>query len=310
MAKKRIELVDSGVVFDEDKHTYNLNGNYLSGITGVIQKQLFPNEFDNIPAEVLKAAAEYGTEVHHSCEDFDREWINDGTQEVQDYIQLCNEHGLVHEFSEYTVTDREHWASNIDKVYRIDECTFDLADLKTYGTMTTDKLEKARWQLSIYAYLFELQNPNAKVRELFILHIRNKLKTNGEYDNIRDFIPVSRIPKDICKELLDTELIGKQFHNPYSIPEEIIRKESHIRRLIALKQRVDDELSDIKSSILSQMEAKDIRSWFTDTMRITRKLPTTRTAFNLQLFKSDHPELDYAKYTTTSQVASSITITV
>lgn len=37
MAKKRIELVDSGVVFDEDKHTYNLNGNYLSGITGVIQ---------------------------------------------------------------------------------------------------------------------------------------------------------------------------------------------------------------------------------------------------------------------------------
>ena len=58
------------------------------------------------------------------------------------------------------------------------------------------------------------------------------------------------------------------------------------------------------------MEAEDIRSWFTDTMRITRKLPTTRTAFNLQLLKSDHPELDYAKYTTTSQVASSITITV
>lgn len=311
MAKsKRIELQDSGVVFEEESHTYELNGQYLTGITGMLHRQLFPNEFDNIPKAILNAASDYGTNVHQSCENFDRNWINDGTQEVQDYIQLCQKHSLTHEASEYTVTDSEHWASNIDKVFRVDDSTFDLADLKTYSTMTADKLEKARWQLSIYAYLFELQNKKACVRNLYILHIRNKQKENGEFDHISNLIQVSRIPSDICKELLDAELHGERFANPLAIPDKIRKQEHHIRRLVEVKQRIEEELSSIKSAILNEMEAKDIRSWFTDTIRITRKLPSTRTAFNLSLFKTEHPELDYSKYTTTSQVSSSITITI
>ena len=92
-------------------------------------------------------------------------WTNDGTVEVADYIQICKDNGLTHECSEYCITDGENWASQIDKVYRTSVDTFDLADIKTYGIMTADKLAKARWQLSIYAYLFELQNKKAKVSD-------------------------------------------------------------------------------------------------------------------------------------------------
>ena len=139
----RIELVDSGVIFNPNDHTYELNGNYLSGITELLQRQLFPNEYANVPKAILQQAALYGNSVHLSCQDFDSRWYNDGSIELMDYIQLCQEHSLTHEASEYTVTDFENYASNIDKVFRVTDNTFDLADLKTYGKMTPEKLEKA-----------------------------------------------------------------------------------------------------------------------------------------------------------------------
>lgn len=308
--KTRIELQESGVIFDEDEHTYELNGKYLSGITEMLQRQLFPNEYDGIPMAIIKKAGEYGKSVHKSCEDFDSLWKNDGTQEVQDYIQICSDNNLVHEASEYNVSDGENWASNIDKVYRENDDTFSLGDLKTYGVMTPDKLEKTRWQLSIYAYLFELQNKKAKVDRLFVIRLRNKMKKDGSFDHISEIVFVDRIPSEICKELLDTDLKGEQFVNPYSIPESIKAQEEHILELILTKEAVDAELSQIKSSILTQMEEKQIRTWITQKMRITRKLPTTRTSLNLPLLKEEHPEIDYDYYMKSTTVSGSLSIAV
>lgn len=305
-----MELKNSGVVFNEELHEYWLGDKQLSGITGMIQRQLFPDEFEGVPEEMMMAAAEYGTDVHASIEDFDKHWINDGTQEVADYIEICKEHGLVHECSEYCVTDGKNWASMIDKVYRFDDTTFDIGDIKTYGTMTSDKLEKARWQLSIYAYLFELQNKKAKIGRLFIIHLRNKLKKDGTFDHIKDVIFVNRIPSDVCKELMDCDLRGEQFNNPYSIPENIRNQESEIRELIQTKNKVEERLSVLKSNILSEMEMLDVRSWFTDTMRLTRKLPGTRSSFDLQAFKKTHPDIDFEPYMKTSKVAGSLVISI
>ena len=305
-----MELKNSGVVFNEELHEYWLGDKQLSGITGMIQRQLFPDEFEGVPEEMMMAAAEYGTDVHASIEDFDKHWINDGTQEVADYIEICKEHGLVHECSEYCVTDGKNWASMIDKVYRFDDTTFDIGDIKTYGTMTSDKLEKARWQLSIYAYLFEFQNKKAKIGRLFIIHLRNKLKKDGTFDHIKDVIFVNRIPYDVCKELMDCDLRGEQFNNPYSIPENIRNQESEIRELIQTKNKVEERLSVLKSNILSEMEMLDVRSWFTDTMRLTRKLPGTRSSFDLQAFKKTHPDIDFEPYMKTSKVAGSLVISI
>ena len=310
MATKRIELIDSGVVFNEELHQYWIGDKELSGITGMLQRQLFPDEFDGVPEDLIMTAARYGTQVHKSIEDFDKNWINDGTQEVADYIEICKNNGLVHECSEYTITDGKKWASNIDKVYRVDDTTFDIGDIKTYGTMTSDKLEKARWQLSIYAYLFELQNKKAKVGKLFIMHIRNKARRDGTFDHKADIIHVSRIPSEICKELLDCDLRGEQFENPYSIPEEIRNQESEIRELILTKNEIEERLSSLKSKILSEMEMMDVKSWFTDTMKLTRKLPGTRTTFDLQAFKRDHPDIDFESYMKTPKVAGALVIAI
>lgn len=218
MATKRIELNQCSVVFNPDDHTYYLpeKDKYLSGITGMLERQLFPDTYTGIPEAIIKQAAEYGSSVHQSIEDFDMEWTNDGTQEVVDYINLKSENGLVHETSEYIITDNENYASMIDKVYRVDGCTFDIGDIKTYGVMTPEKREKARWQLSIYAYLFELMNPTAQVRRIFVLHLRNKQRKNGSFDHISNFIELVRISDPVVRELLLVDSQGKQFSNHFA----------------------------------------------------------------------------------------------
>lgn len=309
-AKKKIKLKDSGVIFNAEDHTYLLGDKFLSGITPVLQRQFFPTEFEGIPKHIVDAAAEYGTGVHASCEDFDANWNNDGTVEVQDYIQICHDYNLTHEASEYTVTDGKDYASQIDKVYRVSDDTFDLGDIKTYGQMTQEKTEKARWQLSIYAMLFERQNRGAKVGRLFIIHLRNKQKKDGTFDHICEIIFVNRIPSEICEDLLATDLRGEQFINPYGIPEEYRSQEAIIRELIQTKAAIEEKLNGIKAKILKDMELKNVRTWATDTMRLTRKLPTQRSSFNLALFKTDHPEYDYDQYMRVSEVAGSLSIAV
>ena len=190
-------------------------------------------------------------------------------------------------------------------VARVDDCTFDLYDIKTWATPTNDNLMKARYQLSIYAFYLTLNNPNAKVRNLAIIHLRET-----EKDHIAEIIPVSRIPSDICEELLQTYLDGKPFNNPYDVPLDIRGQESLIRSLMETKARAEEQLNQIKAGIMKRMELLDIRSWSTDTMKITRKLASTRSNFDLSTFRLAYPDLNYDDYMRTSRVSPSLVITV
>ena len=70
----RIQLKQSKVVFYPEDHTYFLKDHELSGITSVLERQLFPDTYAGVDEEILRQAAEYGTAVHQSCEDFDSSW--------------------------------------------------------------------------------------------------------------------------------------------------------------------------------------------------------------------------------------------
>lgn len=309
---KRIELPHSPVEFYPDEHRYFLDGLELSGITGAISRQLMPNAFDNIPEKVLAASCEYGHAVHSALEAYDMTWTSDGSQEVLDYISLCRDYGLVHEASEYLVSDAAtsdspKWASCIDKVFRDGPDTFSLGDIKTVsaGSLDDAHLLAYRFQLSIYAMFFEKQVKGAKVNRLFLLHIRNR-----NNDHFAEYIPLERIAPEICQELLDADLNGEQFANPFGIPESIRIQESLIRQLLAQKQEVEEKIANVKQGILTAMNNAGVHTWCTDTMRLTRKLPSTRTSFSLPLFKQANPDFDTTPYLKTSQVAESLTITI
>lgn len=304
--KKRIELKSCGVIFNEEEHRYFLGKTELSGITTAISTQLgLANVFDKIPAAILENATRRGTEIHKSIERFNSEWINDNSPQVQSYIRLCKENNIAAEANEYLVSDLKHYASSIDLVSRVDEDTFDLYDFKTWAKATNDNMKKARYQLSIYAYYFTLVNPDAKVRNLAVIHIRET-----EKDHIAEIIPIQRIPSDICEELLQTYLEGKPFNNPYDVPTDIRTQESLIRSLMEAKANAEEQLNQIKAGIMKRMELLDIQSWQTDTMKITRKLASTRSSFDLNTFKMAYPDLNYEDYTRTSRVSPSLVITI
>ena len=218
MKTDRFELTPAkGLLFDEEKHEYWLNGKQLSGITGVIHRNLFPDEFSNIPPRILQASAEYGHSVHSAIADFDMLYINNDTVEVNDYATLCREHHLAHEASEFLISDGANYASSIDKIYRTGNNSFSIGDIKTYyGKLRGDKLTKCRWQLSLYCYMLELQSPGIVIDKLFVLHLRNKQRRNNTFDHIREIVYVDRIPADVCKALLDADLAGVPFVNPYA----------------------------------------------------------------------------------------------
>lgn len=307
----RIELTDSGVLFNEELHEYWLGEKQLSGISEVLRRQLYPNMYTAIPKRILEMAADYGTSVHKSIEVFQKNWINDGTQELQDFIRICKENNLIHEASEYTVTDCKHWASNIDQVFRSGEDTFAIADVKTYSKMTPEKQELARYQLSCYAMFLEQQVKGAKVDRLYIIHLRNRQMASGKVEHICELIPVERIPTDICKELLDCELKGTQFKNPFSVPDDIALQICRAKELIAKKNKAEEELATIKANILSSMEFLDVKTWVTDNVRVTRKMPSTRFSFDLKRFKEVHSEItDYDDYMKTSNVAGSLLVAI
>lgn len=307
----RIELTDSGVLSNEDLHEYWLGEKQLSGTSEVLRRQLYPNMYTAIPKRILEMAADYGTSVHKSIEVFQKNWINDGTQELQDFIRICKENNLIHEASEYTVTDCKHWASNIDQVFRSGEDTFAIADVKTYSKMTPEKQELARYQLSCYAMFLEQQVKGAKVDRLYIIHLRNRQMASGKVEHIAELIPVERIPADICKELLDCELQGTQFKNPFSVPDDIALQICRAKELIAKKNEAEEELATIKAKILSSMEFLDVKTWVMDNVRVTRKQPTTRFPFDLKRFKEVHSEItDYDDYMKTSNVAGSLLVAI
>ena len=83
-----------------------------------------------------------------------------------------------------TLYHNENYASCIDKVYRYDDNTFFLGDIKT-----TYKLNKeyVQWQLSIYAHLFEKEtNKGAKVSSIFAIWLRGTTHQIVELERIPD----------------------------------------------------------------------------------------------------------------------------
>ncbi len=306
----KVIIPQSQVVFNPEDHTYYLpsEDRYLSGITEMLHRQLFPNEFDGIDEKTLSVAADYGNSVHEALDAFDSLYKNDGSQETADYIEICKSYNLVHELSEFTVSDGKNWASNIDKIYREGDSDFSIFDIKTYGQMTPEKQEKARWQCSIYAYLLQCQCKKANINRLGVIHLRNKQRRDGSLDHIAEVIFVKRIPSDICKELLDCDLRGEQFINPYCMPLEYSSQENRIRELLQQKASIEEQLTDLKERMKTDMIRQGVKSWRTESMTITLKKESQRTTFNATQFKTDHPEFDYSGYDRTTTVAPSIVI--
>lgn len=292
-----MKLVKSPVVFHSEEHTYTLDGKQLSGITSLLDRQLFKDKYSGIPEEVLRNAAERGTYIHQCCELVDEGFVSDN-QESINYLRLKEKYNLRIEESEYLVSDNEHVASCIDKVYRYDDTTFYLGDIKT-----TYKLNKeyVMWQLSIYAYLFEKQNPGARVTSIFAIWLRGETAQLVELD---------RVPTEKVEELLRCDAMGLQYGEecealPSVIPEMealVVDVETRLKRLTEQKKALMDGL-------MRAMVKEGIYAWKGEKMSITRKTASTRKSFDKEKFEEDYPGV-YDKYIKETPISESLLIKI
>lgn len=299
-----MKLKESGVVFDPVNHTYCLNGVYLTGITGIISRYIFPDKYAGIPRHILDNAAKRGSKVHSDCEFYDRTGFEMNTPEASSYARIKRENGMSTLANEYIVTDGKHIATAIDLVFSMDS-KLCLSDIKT--TYKFDD-EYVSWQLSINAFLFELQNKKLKVDHLYGIWL------NGKKGFL---IPVDRKPDEEVKSLLDlavydmangieaTPLIIDKA--PY--PAEIRDAENEIILLETQLGELNFKRDELKKGLMSLMVSHGINKYESDRLRLTRKEATVSKRFDSAAFKKDYPQL-YDSYLKDSEVSESLIIKI
>ena len=296
MAKKT-KLKNCGVEFKQEEHEYWLNGKQLQGITGVLERRLFPDKYKFVSKEKMKESAEWGSFIHEQIELADSLGVTPEITEVQNYLKLKEENGMKILANEYTVSDMENYATNIDGVYDVEENVVDIADYKT--TAKFDK-ESVSWQLSICAYFLEKVNPKVKVRKLFGVWLRG---------DIARLIEVQRKPVELVKELLHADINDMPFTWASEIPDYVSIEEESIIALSQRKAEIDEELEKIKADLMQRMAADGKKSIDTGKVLITLKAAYTQKSFDSKQLMADNEDL-YNKYLKEKNVKESLTLKV
>lgn len=296
-----IQLQDSGVSFDAEAHRYFLNGNELSGITGILHKHIFPDQYKDIPQFVLDRAAERGTMVHESIELLDAGFEPaESTPEIENYKRIKADNGLKTIANEYIVTDGEHFASGIDLVFTNGGKNIILVDIKTTSVLNK---EYVAWQLSIYAYFFELQNPDLKVSKLYALWLRGDKS---------EFAEVERIDTATIKDLLRCEVEGRQFANPLAktdvqVPAEIKNAEMAVYTLVTHIKELTEKKKQLSEGLLKLMQDNDIKTYKGEHITLSRKAASTRDDIDKAKLKKEYPEA-YEACVKTTNISESLQI--
>lgn len=301
---KAIKLNQSEVIFNQEEHTYTLKGKELQGITNMLSIHLFPHKYDNIDDEVLQRAAERGSFIHEQIE------LSDGgfepseqSDELCSYKAIKARNKLTTLANEYLVSDNQNFASCIDLVLQEKDGAISLADIKT--TYKLDK-EYIRWQLSIYAMLFELQNPHLEVSHLYGIWLR------GEKS---DFCEVERIPSDIINELFKVHLTGGLFVNPYALaktdaasaPMEIRSAEIALAEMETQLKELKEKKEKLMDGLLILMQNHGVKSYKGSFVQLIRKNQSVRKDLDKQRLEKEHPEI-YNQYLKETTVKESLTL--
>lgn len=287
-----INLNQSNVVFDEVKHTYELDGKPLKGITHIIKDKLFRDEYKDVPESVLANAANRGHRIHTALELYDTVDIyTEECPELGNYIKAREQFPWLanHIESEYIVTDGEQYASGIDKVYEGENGGVILADVKT-----TYKVPMAyvSWQLSVYAYFFSLMNPNVPVEKAYVIWLRDEKHLITE---------VNIVDVELVKQLLYTDEVPHLPENGIGVDE---------KYLLDLKKRAEESAAayeEAKQRLMEFMIENKVTKYEGELFTVSVRAGGERKSFDSKSFKTEYPDI-YEQFVKTSASKPTIAI--
>ena len=273
------------IIFCEENHTYISKTRQYSGITGVLNKYLFPDKYKDIPEAILEKAKQRGVACHNQME----MWINGMPYESQNdevikMQDLLNGRNFTH--SELLVSDYKNFATKIDAVEESEEGVI-LWDWKT--TSILDK-EYLSWQLSICAYFYEL-NFDKKVMQLMAGYITEKEV---------EIVPIVRVANEHVIALLDAAANDEPFFiNP--LKTDILNQEAILKKMYEIEQIIVDsekrakeakiQGEELRTGLLNQMTEKGLKRIETDRMLLTVKEAYERETLDSKKVKELAPDV-------------------
>ena len=296
------------VYFDDLTHTYLMGDTQLTGVTTMMRQMGVAPDYTGIPEDVLQHAADRGHAVHRAIEcyckriesDIDPEFIEVAAADLGAFKDL----GVQALENEYLVSDNRSIASSIDMILP-DGDAVQLVDIKT--TSLVHK-EAVAWQLSIYKWLFGLQNPDIKVTALWCLHIR---------EGKAKMIPVAEVPEAEVLRLVECFKEGKEYTRSLDVTEE---QEKAVRTIADLERAIVDfegrikqykaQQEALKGSILDFMRKNNKTKWvISDELSFTRIEPSVRQTVDSARLKKELPEV-YSAFLKESTVKESLRINI
>jgi len=307
---RTVKLIENKDVFFSDiVHGYiNKEDKELIGVTSLLKMYGLGADYAGIPEATLEKAAERGSAVHKAIEDwckgkpfsYDGEYFDEVVNDLEAFKHL----ELPVLANEYLVSDNTHIASSIDIVLK----DLTLVDIKTTSRIHYDAVA---WQLSIYKWLFELQNPRKKVAGLKVLHLRGG---KAKYEDVQE------IPREQVLGLVAAYKDGADWARPTM---EALMQSDQERALQALKvleekataikselKSIEDEKKKLNEILLVFMREQNLVKWdINPNFSLTRVLAYDKYSVDSKRLQEEQPEL-YEKYKKTTRVAEQIRISI
>lgn len=251
---------------------------------------------------MLANAARKGKELHAEIEYHDNFGGCSEDERVAAYDRLKARLMLKSIANEYTVSDEERYASQIDIVLESIDGEICLADVKT--TYNLDK-ESTAMQLSIYKRFFEMQNPDLEVSRIYVIWLPNRDHT------IAEMIELPVVADEVLDELFKADAEDKPFEiaKTYGdLPARVYDVQQYLYNLEMEVKAKSEELKAIKDGLCSLMLERGVKSFSTQVLKMTAVTPKPRETFDTKRFAAEHPEL-YKEYVKIGNVTPSIRIT-
>ena len=188
----------------EEEHIYLYNGIIIPSVSEILHKYLFKDKYKNIPENILKAKAIYGTEVHKAIEDIENgnEYATTSIYQelsIEEYFKIKNKYHLKVIEQEKMVCYKGIYAGRFDMIAKVNGFE-SLIDIKTTAELDMEYLS---WQLSLYELAY-----GKKFKKLYALWLPKK--------GIGKLVEIPRKSKKEIEKLLEEIKNDKVYKRRYS----------------------------------------------------------------------------------------------
>ena len=176
----------------EETHQYLYNGILIPSVSGILHKYLFKDKYKDVPEYILKAKAEYGSQLHEAIEILEKDAIlidklnEQQSLSIKQYLDIKKGNNLEVIKQEEMVCYKGIYAGRFDMIANING-ELSLVDIKTTAKLD---LEYLSWQLSLYELAY-----GKRFKKFYVLWLPKK--------EIGQLVEVKRKSKKEIEKLLE-----------------------------------------------------------------------------------------------------------